>query len=193
MIFKYYGVEYKAINGKKEDSDYKKIPVVVTNGVQINDSFIIVKSFARILCGLDLTPELLEVEQMTTSGLMIALEVAVAGSCTELNKCASKMDCCFCMILSSCSCLICCMAPGYIRDKHPALQNLEFYKSSYTVALGDKKYFHGENPGIVDISICGVLAPFIHADNEFVREFLGANGKLKEWYDRIRPVLPNIF
>jgi len=86
LIFEFYGVDYQCMQGKKKDSEYKKIPVIVFNNVQINDSFVIVKSLAKVLDGEPLTPALLELEEMTTYGVMIAMEARVANDCSEFNK-----------------------------------------------------------------------------------------------------------
>ncbi len=71
MVLKYYNVKVNIIDGKMPNSDYKKIPVIVIHDKQINDSFIIIKSLARILNGISLTPELLALEELATYGLMV--------------------------------------------------------------------------------------------------------------------------
>eukprot|EP00959_Pyramimonas_sp_CCMP1952_P343093 7187403-Pyramimonas_sp.AAC.1 len=50
-------VPFKAKDGKKLGSDYTKIPVLDVNGIQINDSAIIVKTLAPIIYGRPLTDE----------------------------------------------------------------------------------------------------------------------------------------
>ena len=194
-IFLYYKVPMKVIKGKKKDSEYKKMPVVVINNqFQINDSYVVVKNLARILDGQELSPELLAVEEMTTFGLMMALEVAAAGSCTALYRCGCLMGGVIGCVLSSCSCLLCCIAPGLIKSRHPDLKDLPSYAASYTMELGIKKFFHGEKAGIVDFSICGVIAPFAQSGNwAVVNQFLGTSGPLRDWYERMKPSLPNIF
>eukprot|EP00854_Cymbomonas_tetramitiformis_P005034 gene5034-6135_t len=87
-ILKRYDVPFEIVEGKKPDSDYKKIPVLMVNERQINDSFIMVKSLAPILDGQALSPELLELEELNTFGLMIALELEIAESGSELRKCS---------------------------------------------------------------------------------------------------------
>ena len=186
-------VDFKVIEGKKKDSEYKKVPVVIVQNRQINDSFIVVKALARILDGAELSKDLIMVEEMTTYGLMVALEVDVAGSCNDLVKCASNMGGCTCCLLTSLSCCLCCLAPGMIRKKNPELKGLDHYAEQYKKALGTNQYFHGDKPGIVDVSICGVLAPFAHAGNiTTTTKFLGSSGTLFEWYNRMKPTLPNI-
>ena len=186
-------VPYKVINGKKPDSEYKKVPVVVVKNRQINDSYIVVKVLARILDGTDLTKEQVQIEEMTTYGLMIALEADVAGSCTDLVKCAPHMGCFYCCLLTSLSCCICCIGPANIRKRNPDTKSIEHYSQAYTAALGSKQYFHGDKPGIVDVSICGVLSPFVNAKSGAVDKFLGASGPLRDWYGRMSPSLPSIF
>ena len=60
------------MKGKKPGSEYKKIPVVdIGPNVQINDSFIVVKTLAPILQGRPLTDEELQLEEMNTYGVMV--------------------------------------------------------------------------------------------------------------------------
>jgi len=191
-IFKHYGVQFKTVDGKKPDSDYKKIPVVVIHDRQINDSFIVVKSLARILDGNDLSPELLAIEEMTTFGLMMALEADVVGSCNDLRKCGSLIGGGIGCVLTSLSCILCCIGPRTFRKKHPEMKSLEAYRDEYAKALGNKQYFHGPKPGIVDVSLVGVLAPFVRAGNRAFPKFVGTSGPVFEWYERMKPT-PQIF
>ena len=73
------------------------------------------------------------------------------------------------------------------------LCSLDQYRQKYIEALGSKSYFHGSAPGIVDVSLCGVLAPFMRAGNDCVLLFLGETGVLSEWHRRMSNRLPNIF
>ena len=193
MIFSYYKLKFVVIDGKKPNSEYKKIPVVVVKNKQINDSFIIVKSLAQILDGQELTPELLALEEMNTYELMISLELHTASSCVSLLSCARKMNFCVCVLLSTFSCCICCCAPISMRSKFPNVKSVIEYNALYSDILGEKEYFHGSSPGIVDISLCGILAPFLHANVHVADEFLGTSGCLFEWHSRLRSRLPNIF
>lgn len=47
MIFDFYGVDYRCWAGKKKDSEYKKVPVVVTNGLQVPLACIRTHAFTR--------------------------------------------------------------------------------------------------------------------------------------------------
>jgi hypothetical protein len=131
---------------------------------------------------------------MTTYGLMMALEVDVAGSCTDLVKCASSMGGCIGCLLTSLSCCLCCIGPSMIRKRNPEVKGLAHYSEQFKKALGSNQYFHGDKPGIVDVSLCGVLAPFAQAGNiGTMTKFLGSSGTLFEWYNRMKPNLPKIF
>ena len=137
MIFKWYKIPFKTITGKKPDSDYQKIPVVVVNGIQINDSYVVVRSLAPILDSSALTPELIEVEEMTTFGLMIALELDVASSCIELQRCSSLLDGVLSVVLWSLACCLCCFAGSAIKSKNPGLLRFVtvFFFNSFTFIL----------------------------------------------------------
>ncbi len=193
MIFKFYSVDFITVAGPKKNSEYKKIPVVIIHNRQINDSFIVVKSLARILDGSDLSPELLELEHVTTYELMISLEIAVASSCCSLLTCAKFLPCLSCVGMTLFSCCISTCGAGSFKKKFPDVKPVHHYTSMYTAALGNKSYFHGDSIGVVDLSLCGVLAVFDHAGLEVVSAFLGSHGPLLEWYRRIEPQLPNIF
>ncbi len=123
----------------------------------------------------------------------VALEIEIVGSCMSLVKCAKKMNCCTCIMLSAFSCCISCLAPGNFQKKNPEVKKVAHYVAIFTTALGNKPYFHGESPGIFDISLCGLLAPFIFGECDAVHSFLGENGPLLEWHNRLLPQLPNIF
>eukprot|EP00291_Cryptomonas_curvata_P017194 CAMPEP_0172156298 /NCGR_PEP_ID=MMETSP1050-20130122/3118_1 /TAXON_ID=233186 /ORGANISM="Cryptomonas curvata, Strain CCAP979/52" /LENGTH=153 /DNA_ID=CAMNT_0012825321 /DNA_START=223 /DNA_END=684 /DNA_ORIENTATION=+ len=150
-------------------------------------------ALAPILDGVQLTKEMIEIEEMTTYGLMIALELEVVGSCTALISCAPSFGCPLGCVVASCACIICCVGPGRLRKANPELKGLEHYTKAYTNCLGAKQYFHGDKPGIIDVSICGVLAPFVHSGHNSVNKFLGSSGPLFEWYNKMKPNLPKIF
>ena len=62
-ILQYHKVPFTNIKGAKKDSEYKKVPVIILNDRQINDSYIIVKSLAPILYGAPLSAEDLAFEE----------------------------------------------------------------------------------------------------------------------------------
>ena len=89
-IFQYHNVKFSKIDGAKKDSDYKKIPVLMLNGVQINDSFIMVKNLSPILYGKPLTEDEIKFEEEMTFGLMVALESQLAADGTQFQNYINK-------------------------------------------------------------------------------------------------------
>ena len=89
-IFQYHNIQYTRINGKKKDSEYKKVPVLMLNGIQINDSFIMVKNLATILHGKPLTEDEIKFEEEMTYGLMIALESQMAADGAQFSNIIGK-------------------------------------------------------------------------------------------------------
>jgi hypothetical protein len=141
-------------------------------------------SLARILDGVKLTKEMIE---------MIALELEVVGSCTALISCAPALGCAMGCVVVSCACVICCVGPEIMRTANPQLKSFEDYAKTYTNVLGAKQYFPVDKPGIIDVSICGILAPFVHAGHKSVNMFLGSSGRSFEWYNKMKPDLPQDF
>jgi len=190
MLFEFYKVDYQCWKGKRKGSEYKKVPTTVINGLQINDSFIVVKSLARILDGKPLTPELVQLEEMGTYGVMIALEVAVANDSNEFSKCGPLigMPC----LVSCFSCCIPTCAGRSMAKKNSHLLTLKEYKDKYAEALKGKQYFHGDKAGVVDVSLCGILAPFDTAGIKYVTELVGSDGPVAEWYQRMKAQLPKL-
>jgi hypothetical protein len=87
-LLKHHQIEYTLLKGPKKDSEYKKVPVLMLNDRQINDSFIMVKNLSPILYGKALTEEELKFEEEMTFGLMNVLEARVIGNSTDMKNCA---------------------------------------------------------------------------------------------------------
>lgn len=67
-------------------SHYKKVPVVTVNGLQINDSAIIIKTLAPICYGRPLSDiEQIQVNETTTKG-MLAFEVELFSSDANIQR-----------------------------------------------------------------------------------------------------------
>lgn len=187
----HYGVKFTNVNGKKKDSEYKGLPVITINGRQINDSFIIVKTLAPILSQ-RLTPDLIEIERICTFGLMPALEAAVADDGKDLRKCASIMGCLGCILWTISCCLVCCGTSKVIRKEYPDLKDVEYYADVLVAKLGSNDFFHGLSAGICDVSLYGMLAPFVKAKVESAMgaKFFGRNKSLLNWLERMSKLVP---
>ena len=68
-ILQYHGVPFKQINGKKPNDEYTKVPVLMMNGYQINDSFQMVIDLAPILHGAKLSEEDIAFEKQMAYGM----------------------------------------------------------------------------------------------------------------------------
>ena len=68
-------------------------------------------------------------------------------------------------------CFSCCITtskgPGFYKQ-NPDLLTLEQYRYKYAEALKSKQFFHGSKPGVVDVSLCGVIVLFEEAGNTCV-------------------------
>jgi Glutathione S-transferase, C-terminal domain len=180
-----YGVEYKSISSAKKDSAYKKVPVLLIGGKQINDSEIIATILAKVLDGVEYTKFEQEIEKLTTRELMVACEVFVMDSTPELQRCGCAMGGC---IGSMLCCLACCIPCFGVskgpRAKFPDLRPVSVIAKDYAERLGDKKYFHGDTCGVIDCSIFGTLSPFEKSKSATFRDFMSVD-RLREWHDRM--------
>lgn len=180
-----YGVQYTTISSAKKDSDYKKIPVILIAGKQINDSEIIATILAKILDGAEYTKFEREIEKLTTTELMIACEVFVMESMSELQGCGCAMGGCLGSALCCFACCISCFGVSTgLRAKYPNLRSVSVIAKDYADHLGEKKYFHGDTCGVVDCSIFGTLSPFQKSKSTTFHDFLSID-RLREWHERM--------
>lgn len=187
-VLSYYSVPFRKVNGKKPDSEYKKIPVLDVNGRQINDSFIMVKALAPVLSGKALTKQEVAFEELITFGLMIALEKEVASSVCGLCQCACQMCLCPGFLLACFApCIACFVGPGIGKHIVPTpLRVSEYAAQIQDEFLGETDFIAGDKPGLNDISLFGLLSPFVKAGNSAVDAFLGTDGaRLREWHSRM--------
>ena len=167
-ILKYHNVKYTHIESKKRDSEYQKIPVLMLNGRQINDSFIMVKNLSKILDRKELTKEEIEFESEMTFGFMIATEILTLGTKRGMKEYAKKnlTGCCkqFCICLL---CYGCCIAPGLnrrVREKnniglHDEV-DVDKYLKMIEERLSKNDFLQGPNIQIQDLSLYGMLYRF---------------------------------
>jgi len=192
-ILKFFKVAFESKEGKPPNTVYKGIPILVVNGRQINDSYIIIKTLAPILIGRAMTNEELEFEKMLTFCLMPALESAVAASCNDLCKCACFAGGGFCCLLSVLSCCIPCCGPARIATDYPNLKSVDNYVSIIVTTLGSTDYLFGDSIGISDVALYGLLCGFKLAGTEVCENMFHKNPTLQKWYDRVAPQVPHLF
>merc|ERR1712007_52162 len=159
------------------------IPVLDIGDRQINDSYIIIKNLSPILQGRPLTEQEVEIEYMLTFGIMLALEKATASSCCSLCGCGRLLGGALGCALSCISCCIaCCVGPKMMQGKD--LKSLTEYSQSLKQHLGNKPFFGGSEPSIIDASLYGTIAPFHLAGASCVDALLGDNSNpLHKWFD----------
>ena len=103
-ILKYHGIPHKVIDGKKKGDAYTKVPVLLLNNRQINDSYIMVKNLSPILHDHIMTDDELLFEEEMTYGLMIALEAQLFRDKEQLKKVVSKFNKPWISCLAFCCC-----------------------------------------------------------------------------------------
>ena len=186
-ILKNYGVNYTYIDGKKPDSDYKKVPVLMIGDKQINDSAIIVRILTKVLTGAEMSEEELELEKMNTSGLMMAMEASVMDNAADLRKCGRVIGGCMGCVLIHISCFgPCCGISKNIRTKFPEMESIANYRTIYAKKLENKQFFHGESAGMIDWSIFGLISPFSTAQCGSFKEFVSEDAVINAWYARMQ-------
>ena len=167
-ILKYHNVKYTHIETKKRDSEYQKIPVLMLNGRQINDSFIMVKNLSKILDNKELTEKEVQFESEMTFGFMIATEILTLGTKLGMKEYAKKnLDgCCkqFCICLL---CYGCCIAPKLnqrVREKNSIGRydevDVDKYLKMIEERLSRNDFLQGPNIKIQDLSLYGMLYRF---------------------------------
>merc|ERR1712113_727361 len=151
-----------------------------------NDSFIIVKSLSPILQGRPLKGDELEIEHEVTYGLMPALERQAAGSMIDICNCASLMGGTMGCALRSFACCLCCAAPRKFGEGRE-LQRVNVYGNILRDKLNGFKFFGGEDPSVVDVSLYGVLEPFVRIQSACIIELMGSeNDVLRQWHGRMK-------
>ena len=107
-ILQYHNVPFKIINGKKKDSDYQKVPVLVLNGIQLNDSFLIVQHLSKIIYGKEMTPDEIDFEKQMAYGFQSACQSNVLAKGWAMRNMVGKW--CGCGA-ANCFAIFCCTCP----------------------------------------------------------------------------------
>jgi hypothetical protein len=157
MILDRYNVKYTTVKGKQAKSEYKKIPVLMIGDKQINDSEIIVKILFKVFDGSDMPQNEIEIEQMTTTGLMIAMEVSVMRNTKDLQRCGCATGGVIgCILWTTSCCIPCCGVDKTLLKKFPDLKSVADDSQEYAKLLGENPFYHGKKAGVIDCSVYGV-------------------------------------
>jgi len=186
VFLQYYEVPF-SVSKKKGGGDYKKIPVLKAGGRQINDSYIIFKNLVPVLCG---EPFNEEWQEKITYGLQFSLEAEAFATKGDMYKFVTKGA-------GIPACVACCLAPRIgmkfsngIRKKHPNLPKSDDIGKEFAAAMGDKKFFGGEQPGQVDVAYYGTCLAFMYCGCTRAQEHMQVSG-LEAWWQRMSALMPD--
>lgn len=199
-VLAFYEVPYTHGPKAKPDSEYKKMPVLDVNDIQINDSFVMVKALAPVLQGSKLNELEAEIENLSTYGLMLSMEQETAASCSQLCACACglicKKSCCTGCLMGFFSCCICCCVGPKMKDTFGekakeatghSLKSSGQYGEAFSNKLGELEYFHGSGPGIEDAALYGTILAFKEANLQCCDDFFAADG-MRQWWERMSKI-----
>ncbi|CAE8623084.1 unnamed protein product [Polarella glacialis] len=196
----FYNVPFKLKPGlnKKGSKYYKKMPVMDVAGRQVNDTFIQIKNLTKAFGGSCDWNE----EWQTRITYEYQLSTVYLMDFAEFRQMVTTPNSDF-PLPSCCLCLVKQIRPGALKkmkalfDDPNTIEKLvdltEFCKE-FAAAMGSKPYFHGDEPGNVDISFYGVNARYVFSKNDFILNPLDVAG-LMPWLERMMQCMPldNIF
>lgn len=186
-MFKYYNLPFRVVNGRHPTSDYKKIPVLEINNRQINDSHVIVKTVVPWFTGRPMTEKEMMWEKRITYEFQPAFEVELLGNERDVamiwTRATNFIGGWQRGIIGILSPILKVVVEALFKSRYPEMElpsskfGLEFRR-----ALGEQAFFHGEQPGPVDLSLYGTYAAFNGCSA--TARFLQAS-KLEEWHGRM--------
>ena len=209
-LLNFYGIPYKVVdaqpNQKKEglpDDSYGKVPKIVVNGIQINDSAVIYRTLVPYLTGKKLTKEEAELEaNNNVRGLMGALELesfsqysGIVGAVRSGLKLMgpseeTRLGYAFSYVapIVPYGLGLIWPLPWLVKlagiaphgKDGPALEHGKKWRD----ALGSQKYFHGETLGPLDLSLYGTMKTFLQMHSPVADAVLEECG-LAYWYARV--------
>ncbi|CAJ1355944.1 unnamed protein product [Effrenium voratum] len=186
-MFRYFGLPFRTVNGRHPTSDYKKIPVLVINDRQINDSHVIIKTIVPWFTGQQLTPEEINWEKRITYEFQPAFEVELVGNERDVAllwaRATNFIGGWQRGVIGLVSPILRLVVESLFKSRYP---NMELPSSkfglSFRAAMGDKDFFHGDKCGPIDLSLFGTYAAF--AECNATARFLQASN-LEDWHKRM--------
>mmetsp|Transcript_87166 Transcript_87166/g.202915 ORF Transcript_87166/g.202915 Transcript_87166/m.202915 type:complete len:262 (-) Transcript_87166:368-1153(-) len=194
-FLRFYNVPYtfKPGKGKKGDKYYKKMPVIDVAGRQVNDTFIILKNMVPALSGAFFH---MEWESRITFEYQSSCLVWPTDAEAVKNFKGKGAD------LPLPGCLVGCILPRLRSGGLKALRarsedpndpikiiDLTEFTKEFAAAMEGKQYFHGDEPGPVDVSFYGVNSRFVCFGVDTVVNALEA-ASLIPWFKRMEERIP---
>ena len=200
-LLNFYDVPYEYVEAQPyskpaglEDPSYGKVPKLVIDGRQVNDSAVIYRTLVPYLTGVPLTAAEVALEKENNiKGLMGALEKESFGSYFGIVGAARALTATWTSRSGSLVKPWLPYAAGLFwpvgwavvgrvtphgRDGSSIESGHKFRK-----ALGDSPYFHGDTIGPLDLSLFGTLKSFVHMRSPPASAVLNQCG-LRAWYER---------
>uniref|UniRef100_A0A7S0NE46 GST N-terminal domain-containing protein n=1 Tax=Hanusia phi TaxID=3032 RepID=A0A7S0NE46_9CRYP len=172
-------------------STYRKIPILVINGMQINDSYIIYKELCSIVFGRTLSETEAQQIHDITYGMLLAFQSEFFGSPVVRKKFVRLSfagNCCFACLFHPCIRMYVGRAPNRIHAAHPELQSFDFYGKRFRSEFRGT-YHCGVEPGPVDIMVWALTELGKHMDlGPGIDRWIAACD-LTEWYQAINGLM----
>lgn len=183
----YFRIPFEVREGKHPTSDYKKIPVLELNDRQINDSHVIMKNLTEILIGVPMTPEEVSWERRITYEFQPAFEVELLGNRRDFAKLWSRATDFIggwqTSVIGSVTPILYEVYGFLFKQRYPEMQlPSSSFGKDFRAELGDRLFFHGDQPGPIDLSLYGTYSYF--TDCTSADRFLSSSG-LEEWHERM--------
>ena len=195
-LLHYYGVAYKSVTaypGSKIeglDNSYAKIPKLVVDDTQINDSAVIFRTLSPLLTGEKLTAEQIDLENRNNiAGLLGALEKELISSYWGIAAAVSALTRHWKSPLKG---LLPYVAGTIMpvtwmlstRMPHGRDGSSLEHGRVYREALGQQTFFHGDSVGPLDLSLYGTFACFLNLGSPHANAVLD-QCELRQWYERV--------
>lgn len=191
-FLKYHGVPFETVFGRHPTSDYKQFPVLELNGRQINDSHIIMTSLAPVLMGRSFTEEEQMWEKKFTYEFMPAFEVELAGDANDIANLTGFVGGWKRWLIGLVTPLLGAFLEQVFKARYPDMKlPSSLYGVQFKQAMGSQPFFHGEQPGPVDLSLYGTYAAFAEKRCRSVARFL-QDSQLEEWHERMVALVPEV-
>jgi len=187
----------------KFSADYKKVPVVVIDGVQINDSQPILDHISNSLMSPAGAKSLITADtekwaEWSEKKLAVMLYPNITRSMKESWECfgytadVSEWNPIMRFGTRVAGTAAMSLANGKIKKKYGIVDEraeLEACLKEWTTAVGNQAYLHGAAITLPDLMVFGVLRSIEGLSTW--NEIMQASPALKAWYDRVQEVTPS--